>query len=392
MSSFAGFIAPFSSVEFKQHYYGRKPLQIARNGAAFDNPMPWERFNQVLGLTPYWNEDTLKVSYKSRSALRENYCDLTAVAPGARAPADPRKVQALLGLGASLVANHIHKVSPEVAAICRALEQEFAARCVANVYCSFRQIQAFSTHFDLHDVFALQVEGEKLWHVYEARADNPVSPVPPGDEAEQWLIANRGKTLFEFNMRPGDILYLPRGQYHDAITGAAASLHVTFGLEPATGLSLFKLLESVAARESEFRAYLPDARDGDALNERLERLGGLLGSLMTSPAFCIDVLNHQRSLRSSPAGFDLPRQKRPQFFTPVRRAAVLPRGEGYVAVAEGAEIPLGATYPAIAWLLQQRMFSLDDLMARYPFVDEAELRPVLQAMVKTGVLAETDMR
>jgi hypothetical protein len=32
-----------------------------------------------------------------------------------------------------------------------------------------------------------------------------------------------------------DFLYLPRGQYHDALTGSQASLHVTFGVAPATG-------------------------------------------------------------------------------------------------------------------------------------------------------------
>ena len=55
------------------------------------------------------------------------------------------------------------------------LEREFAARVAANVYCSFKGVQAFQTHFDLHDVFAVQAEGEKCWRVYEARADTPVT-------------------------------------------------------------------------------------------------------------------------------------------------------------------------------------------------------------------------
>ena len=55
------------------------------------------------------------------------------------------------------------------------LEREFAARVAANVYCSFQGVQAFQTHFDLHDVFAFQAEGEKTWRVYEARADTPVT-------------------------------------------------------------------------------------------------------------------------------------------------------------------------------------------------------------------------
>ena len=149
--------------------------------------LSWRRFNEVLGLTPYWNEDTLKVYFRSRAALRENYCDTSDVRPGTKAPADPAKVKALLGVGASLIANHIHRVCPEVAAVAHLLEREFAARVAANVYCSFKGVQAFQTHFDLHDVFALQVEGEKTWHVYESRADAPVTPLPPGDEVEKWL-------------------------------------------------------------------------------------------------------------------------------------------------------------------------------------------------------------
>ena len=54
------------------------------------------------------------------------------------------------------------------------LEREFAARASANVYCSFKGVQAFQTHYDLHDVFAVQAEGEKTWRIYESRADTPV--------------------------------------------------------------------------------------------------------------------------------------------------------------------------------------------------------------------------
>ena len=392
MTSFSGFIAPFDPTEFKAHYYGRKPLHIPRLDAAFENPLPWKRFNEVLDLTFYWNEQTLKVYYKSRGALVENYCNVTRGTAVGPAPADPRKVRALLGLGASLVANCADKVSPEIGAIARMLAREFAAHCVANVYCSFSQIQAFSTHFDLHDVFALQVEGEKLWHVYEARADNPVSPVPPGDKAEQWLIASRGKLLFEVVMKPGDVLYLPRGQYHDAITGAEASLHVTFGVEPATGQSLFKLLETMAVQDSEFRAYLPDASDGRALGEHVARLGRTLQRLLTSPAFATEILNYQRGLRNSSAGYDLPKQHRPQYYSPAGHARLTYGPEGYALITDRREVSVGATYPAINWLLQQRACSLDDLMARFPFLDEGEILSVLRTLIDLGIVVEVDIR
>jgi ribosomal protein L16 Arg81 hydroxylase len=352
----------------------------------------WQRFNEVLALTPYWNEDTLKVYFRSRAALRENYCDTTDLRPGTKASVDPAKVKALLGVGASLIANHIHRVCPEVAAVAHVLEREFAARVAANAYCSFKGVQAFQTHFDLHDVFALQVEGEKTWHVYETRADAPVTPLPPGDEVEKWLTASRGRLLFEADMKPGDILYLPRGQYHDALTGAQASLHVSFGVTPATGLALFKLLESAVTAESAFRQYLPDARNEAALRERLAALAERVKTIMTSPAFATDVLNHQRSLAGARAEYELPAQPQPTWYQVARRAQVVRRDSGYVAITEQGEVALGATHSTVEWLLKQRLFSLGDALARHANMDAAQLRSVLGKLLAAGVIVETELR
>lgn len=388
---FASFIAPFDAETFRTQYYGKRPLHI-RGGNSRDGILNWKRFNDVLAITPYWHEDSLKVYFKSRAALRENYCDTSDLKLGMKAPVDAAKVKALIGLGASLVANHLHRVCPEVASVVHMLERQFAARSFANVYCSFKGVQAFQTHFDLHDVFAVQVEGEKLWHVYEARADAPVQPVPPGDEAEKWLINSRGRLLFEVTMKAGDVLYLPRGQYHDAVTGAAASLHVTFGVAPATGLALFDLIEKAVKQESAFRQYLPDARDEAGLREWLAALAERVKTVMTSPAFATDVKNHQRSLATTAADFGLPTQTAPAWYSIARPARAQRRDSGHVAVFEGGEIPLGATYPTVEWLLQQRLFSLGDALARNASIDSAELRAVLDKLLEAGVIVETEMK
>jgi Uncharacterized conserved protein len=392
MTDFASFIAPCDAATFRAQYFGKRPIHIRRESAGAAGALSWQRFNEVLGITPYWNEDTLKVYFKSRAALRENYCDTTDLRAGAKAPADPAKVKALLGLGASLIANHIHRVCPEVAAIAQALEREFAARVAANVYCSFKGVQAFQTHFDLHDVFAVQMEGEKTWRVYESRADAPVLPLPPGDEIEKWLTASRGRLLFEADMKPGDILYLPRGQYHDALTGAQASLHVSFGVTPATGLALFKLLETALTAESAFRQYLPDARDQAELRQRLAALAQRVQAIMTSPAFATDVLIHQRGLAGAHADYELPVQVQPTWYSIARRAQVVRRDSGYVAVTDQAEIALGATHPTVEWILRQRLFSLGDALARHVSTDPAELRSVLAQLIAAGVVVETEMK
>jgi lysine-specific demethylase/histidyl-hydroxylase NO66 len=388
---FAEFLAPFDAGTFRSQHFGRQPLHVRRNahGASL---LPWSRFNEALAVTPYWNEETLKVYFRSRAALRENYCDTTDLRPGALAPANPAKVKALMGLGASLIANKLHRVSPEVGAVAEMLEREFAARVSANAYCSFQGVQAFQTHFDLHDVFAVQCEGEKTWRIYESRADAPVNPVPPGDEWEKWLTETRGKLLFEAEMRPGDILYLPRGQYHDALTGDRASLHVSFGVSPATGLALFKLLEGALTRESEFRAYLPDAREEAALRERLARLADRVKGVMTSPAFAIDVLNHQRALSRPQADYELPAQRPPAWYSVARRAQVVRRDAGFAVAFDGGEIPVGATYPTLEWALKQRMFSVDDALARQPGSDRAALLADIATLERAGILVVTEMR
>jgi lysine-specific demethylase/histidyl-hydroxylase NO66 len=388
---FADFIAPFDARKFRSEYFGKRPVHI-QDGAARTGLLPWPRFNEVLALTPYWNEETLKVFFRSRAALRENYCDTADLRAGTYAPVNPAKVKALMGLGASLVANQLHRVCPEVGAVATMLEREFAARVFANVYCSFQGVQAFQTHFDLHDVFAVQAEGEKTWHIYESRADAPVAPLPPGDEIEKWLTESRGKLLFEAHMKPGDVLYLPRGQYHDALTGSQASLHVTFGVAPATGLALFKLLETALTRESEFRAYLPDARSGEELRERLERLADRVRAVMASPAFAIDVQNHQRDLARVPADYRLPGQAKTTWYSVARRAQVLRRDRGFAVAFEGGEIALGTTYPTVEWMLKQRVFSLEDAIARQTGVDRSQLRADLEKLLDAGVLAETEMR
>ncbi len=390
MSEFADFLAPFGAETFRTEYYGKRPLHIRRDGGA--RPLDWQRFNAVLGIAPYWTEDTLKLYFKNRAALRDTYCDLADLRPGVATPVNPARVKTLLGLGASLVANHLHRVCPEVGAVGHMLEHEFAARVAANVYCSFNGVQAFQTHYDLHDVFAVQAEGEKVWRIYEARADTPVQNLPPGEEVEKWLVATRGRLLFEAHMKSGDILYLPRGQYHDALTAADASLHVTFGVSPMTGIALFKLLESAVLGESAFRAYLPDARDASALHDRLAALAERLKAVATSPAFAADVLNHQRGFATTTPDYELPAQSPSSWYAVTRPVKVLRRDTGYAAAFDGREIALGATYPAVEWLVQQRYFSLEDALARYPAVQGPELRAVFDQLVKAGVLAPTEMQ
>jgi hypothetical protein len=154
---------------------------------------------------------------------------------------------------------------------------------------------------------------------------------------------------------------------------------------------VFKLLESALAGESDFRAWLPDADDATALRERLVLLSRHMARLLASPSFAVDVRNLQRGLATAPAGFDLPQQRRPEYYATAMRGRVLRRPEDFVALVGQQEIPVGNAYPAVAWLFGRRAFSFEELCAQHPFVDAAELRAVLERLAKAGAVVPTEI-
>ena len=88
----------------------------------------------------------------------------------------------------------------------------------------------------------------------------------------------------------------------------------------------------------------------------------------------------------------MPAQPSPAWYSIARRAQVVRRDNGYVAVTEHREFALGATHPTVEWMLKQRLFSLGDALARHASVDPAELRGVLAQLIAAGVIVETEMR
>jgi bifunctional lysine-specific demethylase and histidyl-hydroxylase NO66 len=173
----------------------------------------------------------------------------------------------------------------------------------------------------------------------------------------------------EVRMRPGDLLYIPRGFYHDAVAFSEASLHVTFSVARHTGRVLFRLLEELAMQRPEFRAYLPDGREeeGRPLAERLETLGATIQMLIRSPLFRNALTNRQLALGKPVRQTTLPERPRMQFFKRVAQDVRIVRGEeGAMLVWRGGQASLGLLEEPAGWFLAQGVVSMEQLVARYP--------------------------
>jgi ribosomal protein L16 Arg81 hydroxylase len=134
--------------------------------------------------------------------------------------------------GCSIIVNHADFFSPWIAALCQDLQLSFP-HAYANTYLTPAGCQAVSAHADDRDVLVIQIVGSKEWKVYEK------IPIPYPYPHEQVGKSDlevpdevlQGPVLMKRIMRPGDVLYMPRGYVHEArALQSEPSFHVTIAL------------------------------------------------------------------------------------------------------------------------------------------------------------------
>jgi len=390
MDSFSSLIAPITPEQFFSDYYGKKPLHVAATAETRRSLLDWPGLNALLSVSSAWTEARLKLFIEGRQIAPEHYCDRIQTIDGEQSRVNPRKVQVFLSMGASLVANLVETLTPELRAMARMLERELVGLTAANIYCSFGGRRAFNSHYDSHEVFAIHTEGEKVWNLYEGCADNPI--VAPADhpDLQRSLDQQKGRLLQSVIMRPGDLLYIPRGQFHDALASSDASLHVTFSVEPRNGRVLLRLLEQECLNDSAFRAYLPRAEtDGGAgLKAHLAELAERLKVMVTAPAFLSEVIEMQQAIRGELTEYDLPSTRPLTAYSvaPGQPAEIIRSVEGWILRTRAGVIPLDGVQKAAAWLIGRPAFTTEELSAWFPMTDPALLNVLLQRLVRVGLI------
>ena len=160
--TFANLIAPISEDEFFKSFHDTKFLHIrSENEEKFTDIMSWDILTNMLNMTSVWSPTSLGLFLDTKPIPSDQYCRPAIDrnnSPGLQP--DTEKVKAFLRKGASLVANDVDALNPGSAGAANALESRLGGRVQANLYCSWNQHQAFDTHFDSHEVFAMHIAGE----------------------------------------------------------------------------------------------------------------------------------------------------------------------------------------------------------------------------------------
>ena len=152
-----------------------------------------------------------------------------------------------------------------VQALCRALEGEFGSTVGANTYLTAKDgAQGFAAHWDDVDVFILQLEGRKRWRVGACADDVYRLPRVSSEDFDEEALRRLCPHLSEIVLEPGDVLYLPRGFIHSAVTeGLQNSLHLTLSCHRANSwadlleAALPNALSEAIASDPKMRESLP---------------------------------------------------------------------------------------------------------------------------------------
>jgi ribosomal protein L16 Arg81 hydroxylase len=228
-----GILDPVTSEEFFGRHMFKEPLFVRGSVDKFASLFTWSSLNRILSYSRHdpmrvhldrvgASDDDLRFTHRVRNVRGENIIRI-----------DVPAMYQHLREGATLVVDAVNEVEPEIAALTEELGALFSTSAATTVlFASFGHTPGFAVHWDSRDVYALQIEGEKHWSIYQP------SRVAPLDRGDASIAGSRepGPPWWEGTLRRGDLLYIPRGWWHEVTSTDSPSLHLNFGFAPLTGV------------------------------------------------------------------------------------------------------------------------------------------------------------
>jgi ribosomal protein L16 Arg81 hydroxylase len=271
-SALARCLEPVGAGRFFDEHWERSPLLVRRDEEGrFDDLLSQAETERLLSATGLRYPGFRLVKAGEQLSVGDYTQDVPWRPTAFSRMVDVERAAAEFERGATVVLQALHMHHAPLAEFCRSLEAELGHPVQANAYYTPRAAQGLPKHHDTHDVFCLQVAGEKRWLVYE-----PVLELPLKDQRYRPELGAAGDTVLDVVLRPGDTLYLPRGWLHEALTSQTDSLHLTVGINAYTRLEAMRAaLEECAREEVGFRRAVAEGGDmpaDDLLDLLAERL------------------------------------------------------------------------------------------------------------------------
>jgi ribosomal protein L16 Arg81 hydroxylase len=378
---------PIDPIEFREQYYGKQPLLIRGNPEKFANLFGWADLNQLLNTAPYPHPHV----YISHPRKREVASSPDSIIERCRA-------------GTALIVSKLDVYDPKVGELARGLEAETGEPMTVTMILSQPAQTVFVTHWDANDVFVLHIDGRKGWSVWDRTIEKPVV------DMEEVLYPRPPHPTIECEMTPGDVLYIPRGHWHQALSQTGSSLHLSIVVVARTGIDFVTWLRDELRNDVRFREELPltfasepaEVREA-RLREYVTRLGDALVSrfrdeetLQSFMRHCVVADRDVRRVKFPAQLFEAPgaQLRVRRFSRPARQRFVLNDGPADDQITLGVwgqtlHFPKSAR-PLLEFVLSRTEFALEDAQAHAGGLTEEGIREVLDLLLRDGILDAAD--
>ncbi len=259
---FCTLFEPLSVDLFLASYWEAKPIHISGNGSRnFDDLVAPRDLDQFL----------------SRSDIR--YPSVRLVQGGVELTRDEYTREFRLGghlsddlivndrlfsaynAGATIVVQQLQQSLPGFGVVTNAFEEAFGCNVHASAFITPPRSQGFTAHYDTHSFLAFQLSGSKNWNLYDTTALPPIR-----EDRETELPWSQVAPTQQIELHAGDLLYVPRGTFHDAETSDDPSIHMTIGFFPPTWLDVTRAAISAASSQKTLRHAVPVAYEQSDLD------------------------------------------------------------------------------------------------------------------------------
>ena len=286
--------------EFEKNYFEKRWL--LRRGALKSIPFGWGDVDELL-----YRLDTVAPWMKlfhEGEVPSDHYVDVVQEHT-ARQRLNKAAFYDYLARGATLVLNRLEEHSLAAKRLCAEVSRFAGYPASGNAYLSFGGSGTFGKHWDTHDVFVIQLLGKKRWRVFE-----PTLPLPlSGQTYESHQSECPREPCLDIELSAGDILYLPRGWWHQAIPIEGGSFHLSVGTYPPTTAEyLHWACETYCSSRADLR---PSAgrTEGATLAQSIAELGKIVADPNTLAAYRNSLLLRERTRSEFNLGFLLDSQR-----------------------------------------------------------------------------------
>ncbi|HAV3706631.1 JmjC domain-containing protein [Acinetobacter baumannii] len=273
---------------FQENILYKKPFIF--KSCFFNEDISWEYINEIYSRADFSHRNfKLMNGYEvPKKEYIESYKNVGIIEYKCIEPV----LYEYLRSGATLVHNRITN-EPKIDNISRQIANFANAQTITSGYAAFSSKSSYKSHWDTRDVYAVQLIGKKRWII---KAPNFPNPLYMQQTKHFTDIEEPDDIYMDIVLEPGDVLYIPRGWWHNPLPLDGETFHLAIGTFPPTGFEYTSWIQNLIPNMIDSRKNLTNFNSDISTIESISNdLKLAINNKENYESFMMDYLGQHRT-------------------------------------------------------------------------------------------------